>query len=342
MKAVVWHGVRDVRYEEIPEPEPKAGEVKLKVAACGYCVTDYHLMTGYLTLCQPPHVLGHEICGRVEQVGEGVDASLLGRRAVVETYVGCGSCEFCKTGRQHLCEAGEIGYPPYQGGEAEYVCVPAHCLHFLPDAVTDEEAGIMEAVVCPFGAILSSNVRGKTVLVYGAGVAGLSFIQSAKYFGASKVLCVVRSSAKEAQAKKFGADVVINSGNEDVTARVMAETEGYGADFFADGTGSLSVIENSFRLIKKGGTLILYGLPEQQSRLQLPIFDVILNQITVVGYTGNSEAWEQVIAATAAGEINLSDLVSEVLPLSEVSKAIDRLDHKPADMIKIVLLPQKR
>ena len=339
MKAVVWRGPRQLSCEDIPLPQPREGWVRLKVLACGYCVTDYHLHTGRLAICRPPHVLGHEICGRVEALGAGVGAELLGRRAVVETYVGCGKCFYCRTGRRHLCEAGEIGYPPYQGGEAEYVCVPVSCLHFLPEEISDSEAGIMEAVVCPFGAMMSSSAAGKTVLVYGAGVAGLSFIQAARIFGARRVICVVRNEVKRAQALHFGADAVIDASREEVEGRVREETEGLGADVFADATGSPAVIEQGFRLVRRGGQMILYGLPDQDAAVRLPVFDVILNQISLCGYTGNSAAWEEVIRLTREGRLNLKDMVSLELPLEEVQRAVELLDHKPKDMIKIVLKP---
>ena len=339
MKAIVWHGERDIRFEEYSEPKVKDDEVKLKVLSCGYCVTDYHIMTGRIDLCEPPHILGHEICGVITEVGKNADKRTIGRRVVVETYVGCGKCEYCKSGRKHLCDAGEIGYPPYQGGEAEYVCVPERCVHFLPNEITDDEAGIMEAAVCPFGAIMENEVENKTVLVYGAGVAGLSFLQAAKVFGAKKVICVVRNDVKKAQAYHFGADIVIDSKAESVLGRVKEETDGYGVDFFADATGAKSVIEQSFSLVKKGGKVLLYGLPDSNEKIELPVFDVILNQISLCGYTGNSKAWEELIKRVKQGEFNLKDMVTTVLSLSETEKAIKILDDKPAEMIKIVLKP---
>lgn len=339
MKAVVWKGKRDVVYTDYAQPTAEKGQVKLKVLACGYCATEYHIMTGQIDLCPPPHILGHEICGQIIEVGGGVDASVIGKRVVVETYIGCGNCEYCKNGLKHLCDAGEIGYTPLQGGEAEYVCVPYSCVHFIPDEISDEEGGIMEAVVCPTGAIMSSNVAGKTLLVYGAGVAGLSFIQAAKALGAKKVLCVVRNDVKKAQALHFGADVVIDATKEDVLDVVKRETFGYGVDIFADATGVVSIIEQGFSYLKKGGKVILYGLPEKDAKISLPAFDVILNQISICGYTGNTEAWEKVIFLAKEGKMNLKDMVTCTLKLKDIHKAIEMLDNKPKDMIKIVLKP---
>ena len=320
MKAVIWQGERNIVYTDVPEPKPEENQVKLKVLACGYCVTDYHIMTGQIDICNPPHILGHEICGKVVEVGDGVEENIIGKRVVVETYVGCGKCEFCKSGRRHLCDAGEIGYPPNNGGEAEYVVVPKHCIHFLPDEIGDEEAGIMEAAVCPFGAVMENDVKNKSVLVYGAGVAGLSFIQAAKIYGAKKVICVVRNDVKKEQAYHFGADVVIDSKKENAEERIKEETDGYGADFFIDATGAPAIIEQGFSLVKKGGKIILYGIPEKGMKINLPVFDVILNQISLCGYTGNSSAWEELIRFVKDGKFNLKDMVTEKFSLKDTEK----------------------
>lgn len=339
MKAIVWQGERDIKYTDIPEPQPEKDQVKLKVLSCGFCVTEYHIITGKIDIAKPPHVLGHEICGKIVAVGDGVEKEIIGRRVVVETYVGCDNCEYCKSGKKHLCDAGEIGYPPYNGGEAEYVCVPEKCVHFLPDEISDDEAGIMEAAVCPFGAIMENDVKDKTVLIYGAGVAGLSFIQAAKIYGAKKVFCVVRNDVKAAQAYHFGADIVIDSRAEDVSDRVKEETDGYGADFFVDATGAPKIIEQGFSLVKRGGKIILYGIPEKDMKVNLPVFDIILNQINLCGYTGNSSAWEELIKQVKDGKFNLKDMITLKLPLKEIKKAVETLDDKPKDMIKIVLKP---
>ena len=283
--------------------------------------------------------MGHEICGKIVAVGDGVEKEIIGRRTVVETYVGCDKCEYCKSGKKHLCDAGEIGYPPYNGGEAEYVVVPKKCIHFLPDEISDDEAGIMEAAACPFGAIMENNVKDKSVLIYGAGVAGLSFIQAAKIYGAKKVLCVVRNDVKKDQAYHFGADIVIDTRTEDVSDRIKEETDGYGADFFIDATGAPKIIEQGFTFVKRGGKIILYGIPEKDTKVNLPVFDVILNQISLCGYTGNSSAWEEIIKQVKDGKFNLKDMITLRLPLKETKKAIETLDKKPKDMIKIVLKP---
>ena len=339
MKAVVWKGLYDLDYTDIPDPECKPGWVKIKVMAVGLCATEVHMISGKFYGGEPPHVLGHEICGQIVELGEGCDEKLIGKRVVVETYVGCGKCEFCRTGRKHLCPAGEIGYPPYNGGHAQYVCVPAGCVHEIPDCISYEEGGIIEAVACPFGAILNSGLKmGQTVLVLGAGVAGLSFIQSARAAGAGKVFCAVRNDKKAEMAAHFGADV-IDLRNEDLVERIMRETDGMGVDLAIDAAGAPATIAQAFSAVKSCGQVMLYGIPASDAKIELPVVECILRQITVCGYTGNEFGWDPLIAQVAAGKINLKDMVSAVMPLSQFPEAVKKLESRDPSIIKIVLKP---
>ena len=174
MKAWVWKGVDELALDErYPDPVAKPGWVVLKVRAAGVCSTDVSIIRGRFGAWNPPGVLCHEICGEVEELGDGAKGVCVGDRVVVETSVGCGICVKCRTGNKHLCpEAGEIGFPPFDGGYAEYVAVPDNCCRKMPDAMTDEQGAILEASICPFGAIYRNPPQmGATVLVQGVGVA---------------------------------------------------------------------------------------------------------------------------------------------------------------------------
>ena len=125
MKAMLWEGVNRLRMIDMPEPVCNPDELKIRVVSAGVCATDAHIIHGTFWNGDPPHVLGHEIAGEVTQVGNSTLNGWLGKRVVVETAVGCGICEHCRSGNKHLCaQGGEIGFPPRQGGYAQYVCVP--------------------------------------------------------------------------------------------------------------------------------------------------------------------------------------------------------------------------
>lgn len=339
MKAVIWKGPHDLEYCDVPEPECRPGWVKIKVKAVGLCATEAHIISGKINVCEPPHILGHEICGDVIEVGAGCDPTNVGKRVVVETYVGCGECEFCKTGRKHLCSAGEIGYPPYAGGDAQFVVVPEGCLRFLKDNISYDEGAIIEAVACPFGAAVNAGISaGQTVLVVGAGVAGLSFIQSALALGASKVLCAVRSDMKANLVEQFGGKV-IDLRHENLHKAVLAETDGKGVDVTIDAAGSSVTIAQCFENVKSGGKVVLYGIPASDVQVNLPVTDCIMRQITVCGYTGNEKTWDQLIELVSMGKIELKKMVTAILPLSQFSKGIEMLDSHDHPIIKVVMHP---
>ena len=339
MKAVIWRGLYDLEYCDVPEPECKAGWVKIKVQAVGLCATEAHIISGRFEAGKPPHILGHEICGDIVEVGAGCNPDNIGKRVVVETYVGCGKCEFCKSGRKHLCSAGEIGYPPYAGGDAQYVVVPEGCVRFLKDNISYDEGAIMEAVACPFGAVINSELReGQTVLVLGAGVAGLSFIQSALALGAKQVLCAVRNDTKAELVKRFGG-TVIDLRTQNLHETVMAFTNAMGVDLAIDAAGVPATIAQCFENVKNGGKVVLYGIPSKDAVVELPVVDCILRQITVCGYTGNEKAWDKLIEFVSEGKISLKEMVTEILPLSKFRKAVDLLENSGNHIIKVVLHP---
>lgn len=339
MKAMLWKGLDDLAYIDLPEPECKPGWVKIKVMAVGLCATEVHIVTGKFYGGEPPHVLGHEICGQIVDVGAGCDETLCGKRVVVETYVGCGVCEFCRTGRKHLCSAGEIGYPPYNGGHAQYVTVPASCVHEIPDSISYDEGAIMEAVACPFGALLSSGFQmGETVLIQVVGVAGLSFIQAARAAGAGHIFCTVRNDVRTEIAKNFGAEV-IDLRCHDAVEYILEKTNRRGVDLAIDAAGAPVTIEQCFKAVKSGGLVMLYGIPDASLSVNLPVTDCILRQIRVCGYTGNEWGWDPLIKLVDRGAISLKEMVSKVMPLSKMSEAVELLRHSNPHLIKIVLHP---
>ncbi len=341
MKAMVWEAVDRLALRDLPEPECVPGSVKVKVLSAGVCATDVHVITGRFKHGEPPHVLGHEICGEVAAVGAGVRGTSAGERVVVETAVGCGLCVYCRTGNKHLCAGGgEIGFPPYPGGYAQYVVVPENCIRKIPAAVGNDAGGILEAVACPFGSLYRLGLRpDDTVLVQGAGVAGLSFAQSAKAFGVKKVIMTVRNETRAAFARRFGADVVVNVAREPLERRVMEETAGRGADLAIDAAGVPATVEASVTLVKKGGRVVLYGIPDEDASIRFPVKEMILNQITVYGLTNNELAWDPLIDLVARGVIDVGGMVTHRFALAELERAVDLVKRHPENLIKAVVHP---
>lgn len=341
MRAFVWDRDGQLKFDPyFPEPRCREDWVVIKVASAGVCATDLAVLKGEFG--PPPLIPGHEIAGTVTEVGRLVRRVKPGARVVVETAVSCGHCRACLSGNKHLCpECHEIGFPPYNGGYAEYVTVPENCVKFLPDNVSFDEAGILEAALCPFGLIYRYGLEpGSTVLIQGCGAAGISFLQTVKCFSAAKVIVAVRRESAARTALRFGADAVIDTRREDLTERVLAETEGRGADLSIEATGSAGCIRQAVSLAASGGRVMLYGLPGAGAALpDFPAREIILRQLTVQGGTNHQGAWEPLLELVSAGKFNLKDMVTDIYPLEEAPAALEKTKARPDGFIKAVLHP---
>jgi threonine dehydrogenase-like Zn-dependent dehydrogenase len=341
MKAMLWEGPGRLRQIEIPEPECKENELKIKVYSAGVCATDMHIIHGTFYNGDPPHVLGHEIAGEVVAAGNPALENWLGKRIVVETAVGCGACEHCRSGNKHLCRnGGEIGFPPFQGGYAQYVCIPWTCAHVMPDCMTYDEGGILEAVACPVGAIRRIGISfGETVLVQGAGIAGLSFIQAVRAASAGKVIVTVTRENKRERALQAGADVVINVKTEDLHKRVLEETGGKGVELSIEAVGAEDTLRDAVELCAARGRVLLYGLPDESKLPPFPANRIIMKQLTVYGVTNNEMAWEPLLEMVARGTIRIRNYVTHRYTLSKLPEAIELLAQHTQELIKAVVHP---
>lgn len=256
MRAARLYGPgRPLVIEEVPKPVPGPGEALVKVKAAGICHTELHFIDGILNLGVWPITLGHEIAGVVEDVGPGVTTVKPGDRVIVYYYVGCGRCRFCLRGEENLCESpkAEYGFIT-DGGFAEYVKVPERNLVRLPDNISFEQAA---PIGCSVTTAIHATKRaspsvGERVVVYGVGAVGFALIQYNKLIGA-EVIAVGRSPAKLKVAKELGADYVVNAKEEDVVKRIMEITGGRGADVVYELMGTAETMENSLKMLAKGG-----------------------------------------------------------------------------------------
>ena len=340
MKAAVWDRIGHVSIMEKPKPTADEGHVVVKVKAVGVCATDIHMISGKVELATPPHTLGHEIAGEIEEIGQGVSGWKVGDRVVIDTIISCGRCSACKSGRKELCaDRQEIGYTPYDGGYAEFVRVPAQCLVRLPESIPFRDAAIMESVACPFGAVLRIGVKpGSTVLVQGGGPAGIAFIQAAKLSGAKKIIASVRGEKRLEFAKHFGADEVIDAKNENVLERVMELTDGKGCDYVMDAAGSVSSILLCFDACKVGGDVLYYGIPDAKAEIPFPFMTMMMKQLRLHGILEYCAGWDTLVALVERGRINLHDMVTHTFSLEEMPKAIELYENKDRDLIKSVII----
>jgi len=325
MRAARYHGPGDsLRLEDVPIPQPGAGEALVRVRAAGVCHTELHFLSGVLNLGVAPLTLGHEMAGEVAQVGPGVTSTQPGDRVIVYYYVGCGACHWCRTGQENLCDAlvAEYGFVS-DGGLAEYVKVPARNLVKLPANLPFEEAATLgcSATTAIHAARLARLAPGDVALVYGFGGVGAALVQYCDLAGA-RVIAVGRSPAKLQLARDLGAEAAIDAAREDVPARVRDLTEGQGADVVFELVGTAESMPKAVASLRKRGRLVFIGYSEDLLTVS-PIQLVVL-EAQVLGSVGNTlDELSRAVDLAAAGAIRAT--IDRVVPLEDVNRVLDDL-----------------
>ncbi len=328
---------------DLPMPRPEAGEALLHVAACGFCHHDRLVMAGVLRRgVTPGVVLGHEIAGIVEEVGDGVSRVQPGDRVVSLLTSACGQCDRCRDGREHRCRNGEgIGHGRH-GGFAEFVAVSQHSLARLPDTVDLTTASLL---ACPAGvalqALLAVEVSdGETVVVVGAGGGlGVHAVQLAAGLGA-RTIAVTSSSGKASVLYHHGADDVIESPGPDSGLEfwevVMALTADEGADVVIDTVGT-PTIRSSVRSLAQYGRLALLGEVGAEADLRGLIPEIVFRDARLMGVSGVSrETLEATVALAAEGK--LTPVLQQVLPLEQAGRAFDLVSSRSV-LGRVALVP---
>ncbi|WP_330256056.1 2,3-butanediol dehydrogenase [Nocardia sp. NBC_00565] len=329
MRALRLHGAKDLRLEEVPEPELRPGTVKIKVEWAGICGTDLHNYTHPMVpddYIHPlfgehgPHVQGHEFSGRITAVADDVPDLPVGALVAVEPLMSDGTCPACLRGDYNLCESfGFVGIMGGGGGMSEYVVVPGHRIHLIPEGISAETAALIEPLSVAWHAVRRSGLQpGDSAVVIGAGPIGLGLLMAAKAQGAGFVAVSEVSAARKRLASQFGADAVFDPTRDDVAARVHAAVPGgVRASFEASGAGTPAV-QALLGVLAKGGTAITVasGHPAE--------FDPNALMTTEINYTGsfgyNASDFPGVIEAIRDGRIRPDALVTSRISLEDAQQ----------------------
>jgi len=335
MKISLWHNNRDIRIQDAPVPEPGPGEVLLKVMACGICGSD---VVEWYRLPRAPLIQGHEVGARVEKVGPGVLRFKPGDRVMAAPKVPCLKCAYCRDGHFPQCsEAKER----LTGGFAQYVLVPKFIvengLYPLPGSISYEQATFIEPLACVVRAARIGGVAGKrTVLVLGSGISGLLHVRLAKLRN-----CVIAATdvnpKKLELAGKAGARILIPPG-EDACARLVKET-GRKADVVILCTGALSAVEQAWKSVDKGGSIVFFAAPGPEKSVVIPINDFWTKEVRVLTsyYCGPPDIREA-MDLLASGKIEVDSLVTHRLPLERIAEGFAlMLEGKNA--VKVIIEP---
>ena len=339
MKAIVYEGPEQLKQMELPEPEPKAGEVKLKVRACGICGSDVHGYLGSTGRRIPPMVMGHEFCGEVVKQGEGAGRFPVGARVSVYPVDFCGTCEMCKNGDVHLClNKKAYGVLDVDGAFAEYICVPQKCCFPIADDVSDAVASLMEPLAVAYrGVSHAGDLAGKTVLLVGTGTIGLLALACVKKEKPEKIIVSDLSDHRLELAKEMGADVVINPGKENFKERILEESSKMGVDVEIEAVGVEATVQQAMSALRFGGTAVWIG--NNKPFISINMQEVVTRELSVHGsFLYGYEEFREVVQNINEGTIQVAPLISKTIQLDEAPKYFETLAHAPGNLIKVVVV----
>jgi alcohol dehydrogenase, propanol-preferring len=328
MRAAVFHGGgKPLSVEEVPRPDPGAGEVRITVAGCGFCHTDLHYLDhGVATAHPPPLILGHEVSGRVEALGPGAGSWSVGDRVLVPAVLPCGDCPWCRSGRENICPKLRMLGNHVDGGFAEFVIAPDRDLVAIPPGVDLVKGAIIaDALSTPYHAVVHrAQVRpGEWVAVVGCGGVGINVVQFAVAAGAS-VIAIDLSAEKLALARRLGAVEAIQAGPGVDPAKEARARSGGGVDVAIEAVGTPATIETAFGALRRGGRVCLIGYSDRP--FPLAASRLMFFEYSLVGSLGCRPVdYPRIVEMVREGRIKLDEVVTAVMPLDRVNEAADRL-----------------
>jgi L-iditol 2-dehydrogenase len=344
LRAAVYRGPGDVRVEEVPVPEIGPGEMLVKVAACGVCGTDLKKIEK--GLLQPPRVFGHEIAGRVAQVGAGVTSFREGDAVVVHHHIPCGTCFYCRAGAYAQCETYKAngttaGFEPSGGGFAEYVrampwIVERGAIH-VPDGVLPEEAAFVEPVNTCLKAVRKAGIaKGETVLVVGQGPIGSMLMQLCRWAGAS-VIVSDRLPDRLALARTLGAAVVLDA-THDVPAEVRALTDGRGADAVILAATGQAPFDQAVAATRAGGRIVPFAATSPGERVEVDLGALSASEKSLVSsYSASVDVQDLAAQLVFSREVRVAPLITHRFPLAEAPAAVALATRPGPGVMKVML-----
>ncbi|HSK25115.1 MAG TPA: zinc-dependent alcohol dehydrogenase family protein [Egicoccus sp.] len=346
MKAIVYHGAGDKRWEDVPDPTIiDDTDAIVRVEATTICGTDLHILKGDVAAVTDGRILGHEAIGVVEEIGAGVKNVAVGDRVLVSCISACGRCEYCRKGAYGQCLGGGgwiLGHL-IDGTQAEKVRVPFAdtSTYPVPDGASDE-ATLMLADILPTGyevGVLNGQVQpGATVAVVGAGPIGLAAITGAKLFSPSEIIAIDLADSRLDAAKQFGATTLINASREDAVAKVREMTGGLGVDVAIEAVGVPATFEQCTQLIRPGGRVANIGV--HGTKVDLHLEELWIKNVTITTGLVDAYSTPTLLKLIATGQINPTQFVTHHFKMDDFIEAYDVFARAgETGALKVVITP---
>lgn len=338
MKAAVLTDSRTIEVQDVPEPDPGADQIKVKIAYCGVCGSELHLFDPEFARSRPPmqqrsgpRIMGHEACGIISAVGSAVERFKVGQRVAMNFRGPCGACYYCRSGKEHFCEKAF----PATGGYAEYALYKENMVYALPENVSLEEGALLEPVSVAVHTIDLANIRpGGSVAIIGGGPIGLLVLELALKAGAARILVSEPAASRRQMAKQLGAHVVVDPLNEDLEEIGKKFTESRGFDTVIEAVGKLAVAEQAVSLADKGGTIVWAAMYPQGAKAGVEPAYMYSKELSIRSVFISPYCFPR--AMNLLPEMELKPLIS-VMPIENINQAFRQLIQGQG--IKILIKP---
>jgi len=339
MKAAIWFGGKDIRIEELPEPDFGRDDVLVRVKAVGICGSDLHAYEGISKRRVPPLVMGHEMAGEIADVGENVEILQKKDRVVVYPVLSCGECEYCRSGNENLCRDIRFMGLHVPGGFAEYVAVPVDRCYKIAPGLAFEKACLTEPLAVAVHVADSSPIRANdSILIIGAGAVGSMITQVVRLRTSGRIIVTDILGSRLDLAKKLGADVAINSREKDAVEEVLKLTDGKGVDVSIEVVGIQSTVQQALASVKKGGTVIVVGLLEKN--MEIDMMRVVTNQLELHGsYIYSHYDFRSSMGLIASDKVNLQPYLTHIFPLEDAKEGFEEMATNKENVLKVILKP---
>ncbi|MEO2076700.1 MAG: zinc-dependent alcohol dehydrogenase family protein [Bacillus sp. (in: firmicutes)] len=315
MKAAVLKGTKQLEVVEWENQRPLAHEVVVKVKSCGICGTDQHIYHGHPGSAEvhPPIVLGHELAGEVVEVGSEVSSLQVGDRVSIDPNIYCGTCDYCRSNRVHLCSNLEAVGVTRDGGMAEHCTVPSANCYTIPDVMTFEEAALVEPLGCVLHGFRKINLSPLSkVLIIGGGFIGQLFLQLVKHQHVQSIVVSEPAENKKELLYQLGADEVVHPLD-------AAKLE---ADVVIECVGRPESMELAVKSAAKGGQVLLFGVAAPDTMISVCPFEIFSKELTIKGSFINPYTHEEAIALIAKKVVDVGLLISHRFTKEELPPAM--------------------
>jgi L-iditol 2-dehydrogenase len=349
MSAAVYKGRSVVAIEDVPTPRIGAGELLVRVEACGICHTDLKKIE--YDLLAPPRIYGHETAGVVAQAGADVRNFAIGDRVVVFHHIPCMACFYCRRKVYAQCPVYKkvgvtAGYEPAGGGFAQYVRVMDWIVRAgvekIPDGVSFDRACFVEPVNTCLKAVVQCDPQpGETVLVAGQGPIGLLFTMLLARSGA-KIYATDTIARRIELSHRCGALESWNPRQTDVVSRLASLTEGRGADLVIVAASASGLVEHAIACSRPGARILLFAQTSDKERVELSGASICMGERTIFGcYSASIDLQKQAAELVFSGALSVEDLISHRLPLVKITSGFDMALHPDEQSLKIIVQPQR-